>query len=111
MDGNQIWRLVASHIGDAWDTTNAHGIDLRKALVAPERITVIERVVHEGKTHDRLADVWLVLVEDPDSGAGYRIVAAEDGSTFGLATEGFSSDKHLVLCGWYGDFTTAFRGM
>ena len=111
MDANQIWGLVASQIGDAWDTTNAHGVELRKALVAPERISVIERVVREGKTHDRLADVWLVLVEDPHSGAGYRIVAAEDGSTFGLASEGFPSDKYLVLCGWYGDFMTAFRGM
>ena len=30
---------------------------------------------------------------------------------FGLASEGFPSDKYLVLCGWDGDFLTTFRGM
>ena len=93
------------------DTTNDHGVDLRKALVPPQRITVIEGLVRRGVTEDRLVEVWLVLVEAPGSGTGYRIVVSLDGSNFGLASEGFPFDEHLVLCGWHGDFMTAFRGM
>ena len=35
----------------------------------------------------------------------------EDEPVFGLASVGFPNDDHLVLCGWYGDFMTTFRGM
>jgi len=111
MNAKSIATLVTSQIGDAWEATNAHGVDLREAIVPPEQIVVIEREVRDGKTQDRLVDAWLVLIENPRAKAGYRIVAAADGSNFGLATEGFPSDKHLVLCGWCGDFLTAFLGM
>jgi hypothetical protein len=111
MDAKYVRNLVERQIDGAWDTTNHHGVDLRKALVSPQRITVIERLVRRGATRDRLVEVWLVLVEAPASGTGYRIVVALDGRMFGLASEGFPSDEHLVLCGWYGDFMTAFRGM
>src|SRR2546430_5326263 len=111
MNAEQINELVRSQIGDAWDTTNAHGVDLREALVPPKRITVIERLVRNGKIHDRLVDVWLVLIEQQKSASGYRIVASLDGSTFGLASEGFPSDRHFVLCGWDGDVFTTFEAM
>jgi|SRR5436309_15136131 len=42
---------------------------------------------------------------------GYRMVAALDGSVFGLATEGSASDQHLVLCGWYGGILETFQDM
>jgi hypothetical protein len=58
-----------------------------------------------------LTDVWLVLVENPESSSGYGIVAALDGESFGLATGGFASDERLVLCGWYGDFMATFLAM
>ncbi len=111
MDAGQIRELVRSQIGDAWNTSNHHGVDLRKALVTPRPVTVIERLVRNGETQDRLVEVWLVLVENPESGDGYRIVAAKDGSMFGLASKGLSADEHLVLCGWYGDFMTTFLAM
>jgi hypothetical protein len=111
MDAKYVRNLVERQIDGAWDTINHHGVDLRKALVPPQRITVIERLVRRGVTQDRLVEVWLVLVEASASGAGYRIVVALDGSMFGVASEGFPSDEHLVLCGWYGDFMTALGGM
>lgn len=111
MNAAEIERLVHLSIGDLWDATNHHGVDLRKAVVAPRLIKVIKRHVHDGKFHDELLDVWLVLIENPESGEGYRIVAEADGQSFGLASEGFARDEHLVLCGWYGDFWTAFKGM
>lgn len=111
MNAAEIERLVHDAIGDSWDVTNHHGVDLRKALVPPRLIKVIQRLVHEGKVDDEVIDAWLVLIEKPESGGGYRIVADADGRTFGLASEGFARDEHLVLCGWYGDFWSAFEGM
>jgi hypothetical protein len=106
-----VRKLVENEIGDDWTVTNDHHVDLRRALVPPRRITVIERSVRNGKLRDRPLDVWLVLVERPETLEGYRIVMKEDESVFGLATGGFPKDEHLVLCGWYGDFMTTFRGM
>jgi hypothetical protein len=111
MNGRQIQEIVHREIGDAWDTSNLHGVNLREALVFPEPITVIERSVQAGNLVDRLVDAWIVLVEEAGTESGYRIVAARDGSVFGLANEGFPTDKHLVLVGWYGDFLTTFRAM
>ncbi len=111
MNAAEIERLVHDGIGDSWDVTNHHGVDLRKALVPPHLIKVIQRLVRAGELHDVVIDAWLVLIEKPESGEGYRIVADADGSTFGLASEGFASDEHLVLCGWYGSFWTTFEAM
>ena len=111
MTPDEMASRVRSEIGDSWDTTNLHGVDLRKALVRPRRINVIERFVEDGKTRDEIAEAWLVLVENATAGGGYRIVARLDGSQFGLASEGWPSDQHLVMCGWYGDFMTTFQGM
>ncbi|MCC6739800.1 MAG: hypothetical protein IT452_12205 [Planctomycetia bacterium] len=111
MNAREIERLVHDAIGDSWEETNFHGVDLRKALVPPRLIKVIQRHVDRGTVRDEVTDAWLVLIEDPESGRGYRIVADADGRTFGLASEGSRTDPHLVLCGWYGDFWTAFKGM
>ncbi len=111
MNAVQARKLVESQIGNNWETTNHHGVDLRLALVDPLQITVIERSVRKGQLHDRLLKVWLVLIEMPETRSAYRIVLNDEGTTFGLASEGFPEDKHLVLCGWYGDFMTTFHGM
>jgi hypothetical protein len=111
MQASEIDRIVSSQIGDAWETGNLHGVNLRKAMAPATRAKVIERIVVDGQTRDRLIDVWVVLVEDLERHAGYRIVASSDGGLFGLATKGFPEDEHPVLCGWYGDFLTAFRAM
>jgi hypothetical protein len=111
MNATEIEHLVRSEIGDSWDATNHRGVDLRRVVVPPHLIKVIQRFVQAGSTRDELIDVWLVLIEKPESKEGYRIVAAADSRTFGLASEGFASDEHLVLCGWYGDFWTTFNRM
>jgi len=111
MNAAEIKRLVHDAIGDSWDVTNHHGVDLRRALVLPRSIKVIQRLVQAGKVQDEVIDAWLVLIEKPESDGGYRIVVDAEGRTFGLASEGFAKDEHLVLCGWYGDFWHAFAGM
>jgi hypothetical protein len=111
MHPRDVRKLIENEIGDDWTATNHHCVDLRRALVEPRKITVIERTVRSGELRDRTLAVWLVLVERPDAEEGYRIVMKEDEPVFGLASEGFPEDEHLVLCGWYGDFMTTFRGM
>lgn len=111
LDEEQIRALVESQIGDAWDASNLHGVDLRTALVPPRKITVIERLVRDGEFDDRLIEVWLVLVEGAEAEDGYRIVAALDGSDFGLACAGLPEDEHLVLVGWHGDFMETLEAM
>lgn len=111
MQPRDVCKLVEDAIGDDWAVTNHHHVDLRRALVKPRKITVIEHTVRNGKLRDQTVVVWLVLVERPDQEEGYRIVMKENEALFGLASEGFSEDEHLVLCGWYGDFMTTFQGM
>src|SRR4051794_19534006 len=98
-----VRKLVENEIGEGWSVTNLHQVDLRRALVRPRKITVIERNVRNGKVRDRTLGVWLVLVEHPEPEEGYRIVMKENEPIFGLASDGFSEDEQLVLCGWYGD--------
>src|SRR5262245_10511836 len=106
-----VRRLVENTIGDDWTITNHHHVDLRRALVQPRKTTIIERTVENGKLRERTLAIWLVLVERHFPEEGYRIVMMEDKPIFGLASEGFPEDKHLVLCGWYGDFMATFQGM
>ena len=103
--------LVENEIGHDWETTNHHNLNLRHALVEPRMITVIERTVLNGEVQDRTVAVWVILIERSESDDGYRIVMKANEPTFGLASKGFAKDKHLVLCGWYGDFLTTFRAM
>ena len=111
MQPRDVRKLVEDAIGDDWAVTNHHHVDLRRALVLPRKITVIERTVRNGKLRDQTVEVWLVLVESVDQNESNRIVMKENEPVFGLASEGFPEDEHLVLCGWYGDFMTTFQGM
>ena len=87
----------------------AHRITLEQALVPPQRISVIARLVKDGQMHDQELNVWLVGQERTRD--GYRIIMREDGLQFGLASGGFPTDKHLVLVGWYGGLVSAFPNM
>lgn len=93
MNAQEIKNLVRAQIQNAWDTTNHHQVNLREALVDPRLLTVIDRMVEHGKMRDRHLEAWLVLIENPHSVSGYRIVASSDGSKFGLASEGFPADE------------------
>ncbi len=46
----------------------------------------------------------------PD-GDGYIIFYDDARDQFGLASSGFNDDQHPVICGYYGDFWTTFKGM
>ena len=101
MDSESIRRIVTAQIEGQLDRPHAHGIDLRKCLVTPTLVTLIDRTP-EG---DKPLRGWLVLVENPTQKTGYRIVADEEGTQFGLATDG------LIFLGWHGSFVTTLEGM
>ncbi len=85
------------------------GMTLEQALIPPQRIAVIERIVRAGKASDKILDVWLVGQENlPD---GNKIILREEGMRFGLASRGFATDRHPILVGWYGSLKAAFLGM
>jgi hypothetical protein len=90
-------------------TTVNHKITLGQSLLPPQEIVIIERTVNDGKLKDRKLNVWLIG-EEPSTD-GYKIVMRDDGMIFGLASAGFSTDRHPILVGWYGSLMTAFMSM
>jgi hypothetical protein len=109
MTADQVRELIRIQSTDNLTTTNDHCISLEQALVTPQRISVIARLVKGGQMQDQQLDAWLVGQER--SSDGYRIIMRDDGLQFGLASSGFPTDQHLVLDGWYGDLVSAFLSM
>jgi hypothetical protein len=91
----EVRELVRAQSADSLMATNDHRITLKQALAEPQRISVIARLVKAGRVQDERLNVWLVGQEDLAD--GYKIVMRDDGSKFGLASSGSSSDKYLVL--------------
>ena len=105
----QVQELIREQVSKSGTKANAHGISLEQALVPPQQISVIVRLVREGTIRDRKLTVWLVGQER--AADGYKIIMRDDGLQFGLASPGFPADPHLVLDGWYGDLESAFLSM
>ena len=103
----EVRERIRAQAGDGREIN--HGISLAQALMPPQKISVIERTVKDGRLKDRNLSVWLVG-EEPSPG-GYKIIMREDGMNFGLASPGFPRDPHPILTGWYGSLMSAFLGM
>jgi hypothetical protein len=108
MTPEEVHALVHAQSARSLDAVN-HGITLKEALVEPQRIRVIDRRVSDGQTRDEDLHVWLVGKEC--RAEGYKIILSEDGSTFGLASDGFKHDNAPIFVGWYGCLLTTFLGM
>lgn len=111
MTGEDVAETVRQQIGGNWGLSNCNGVDLARSVVSPTAIKIINRHVSDGTISDEVIGVWLVLEECAEKRDGYKIVFDEKTGHFGLASPGFSSDAHPVLCGWYGDFLTTFEAM
>ena len=111
MNSNEVMHLVRRQIAGRSSLPNSHGVVLGNCLVRPTRIKVINRIVQEGKIRDSVETVWLVLEENPHEKDGYKVVFSEQQGMFGLASVGFETDQHPVLCGFYGDFPTTLSSM
>jgi hypothetical protein len=111
MSPNDVTELVRTQIAGGKSLPNPHRVDLDRCLVWPTRIQVINRSVRDGRLEDVIETVWLVLEEGCSGKDGYRIVFNAQMAMFGLASPGFESDRHLILCGYYGDFPTTLESM
>jgi hypothetical protein len=104
MTTEEVSARVKREIGENWQLSNAHGVDLRQCLVIPEK-RHYEDISPGGGT----AELWLVLEEDPVLRDGYKIVYGESRDEFGLAMR---DDKgNDIFLGYYGDFLTTLEAM
>ena len=118
MNATEVSAAIARSVAGRWGETNAHSVDLRRALLNPPQRVEVRESYHDGKAWaERVGSVWLVLIESPGDGTGYRIIAEEDpsepnGLVFGLAIkERDATDPRLCHIGLYGDFWTTLQGM
>jgi len=104
MSPAEVAELVAAEINGEWSRSNAHGVDLRKCLVAPAK-----RLYEDSFAEGRTIELWLVLEERPADGSGYKIVFDETTRQFGLATS--SRGGRDVFIGFYGNFIATLEAM
>ena len=104
MTADEIEDLIRKEIGDLWNISNAHGVDLKKCLVKPEKHTFTDSLTQ----HTQL-ELWLVLEELPDTRGGYQIVFDERTQMFGLATTDVKTGR--IYLGPYGSFLETLEGM
>ena len=110
MTHDEVKNLVREQIDGQWDATNAHGVDLRRCLIPPVRVSMkATRPVPNGVAVEEVITVWIVLEECPDTRAGYKIVLEEDAGEFGLAMT--CDDGQFFYLGRYGDFMTTLDAM
>ena len=99
MTAAELSALLESEIDGNWSLSNAHGVDLRRCLVEPQK-----RMYRDSMDGASRLQLWLVLEEDPASHSGYEIVFDDQSMTFGLAT----GDLFLGL---YGTFLETLENM
>ena len=104
MNPEEITAIINTEVGDRWETSNAHGIDLRTCLVTPEKQTYTDAAESE-----RSFELWLVLEEDPKKRKGYKIVFDDAERLFGLATSQINGPD--VFIGYYGTFLETLESM
>lgn len=105
-----VLKKVIAEIDGRWETSNAHGVDLRRCLVDPTLVSMnTSNPVSSGVAVEEAIAVWIVLEEHPDTRDGYKVVLEEETGDFGLAMT--CEDGELFYIGPYGDFMTTLRAM
>lgn len=104
MDAPEISKLIQQEIDGASFISNAHGVDLRRCLVTPQK------VVYEDGSGSGTIELWVVLEEVPEDQSGYKIVFDERTGSFGLAIKS-SPGRPGVLVGLYGSFLETLEAM
>ena len=105
MNAFEVSEIVERELGGDWSPSNAHGVDLKRCLVAPPVKRLYEDGIKEGKS----MELWLVLEEIPEHNSGYKIVFDEDTRMFGLAISGAHGND--VFIGLHGTFRETLEGM
>ncbi|MFL6230742.1 MAG: hypothetical protein ACJ741_18365 [Pyrinomonadaceae bacterium] len=105
MKASEVSEIVEHEIDGNWLLSNAHGVDLKRCLIAPPVKRLYEDSFRQGET----MELWLVLEEVPETSSGYKIVFDEGSGMFGLAISGAHSND--VFIGFYGTFIETLEGM
>ena len=105
MNSEDIAQIVLKEIGDDWNHSNHHGVELRKCLVQPQKMCF-----YLDTNSEKQEEYWLVLEDIPEDGSGYKIVFDENTSMFGLATSDVKSNRNYFI-GLYGNFLETVDAM
>jgi hypothetical protein len=103
MTAEEVRARVEREIGNQWNRTNLHHVDLRSSLVHPKQLSFV------WVDGSRSQNLWLVLREHLGTELGYAVVYDEEGDKFGLAQ--FADGYEPCCLGIYGDFFTALEAM
>ncbi len=103
MTSTEVRQLVEHAIGDQWNRSNLHHVDLRKSIIDPRSLQFVTA------KDEREVNAWLVLLEDPSTLLGYGVAYDEPTGQFGLVQ--FANGYEPCLLGLYGDFFDAFDAM
>jgi len=108
MSSADVRAIVEAEIGDESLQSNLHGVDLRKCLVQPRKVSCRNTFpkLDDGKP----LDLWIVLEETPGEKGGYLIVYDEIRKAFGLAVWDWNGDTPVFI-GFHGDFISTLQGM
>ncbi|MGI9105072.1 MAG: hypothetical protein ACR2G4_02360 [Pyrinomonadaceae bacterium] len=104
MTESEVSEIIEREINGNWSLSNAHGVDLKRCLIAPAK-QIYEDSFRDGET----LELWLVLEEAPEDKSGYKIVFDEKSGLFRLAIIGFH--QRDVFIGFYGTFLETLEGM
>jgi hypothetical protein len=116
LTADNVLKKVEAEIGDNWDLSNAHAVDLRTSLVKPPVLLEYKNSWYQADKQDHInrmlssptLRLWLVLEEHPDTHKGYAIVYDEVANMYGLADAPESGD---IFIAHYGTFLETFEAM
>jgi len=103
MTSDQVRQLVEAAIGDQWQRSNLHRVDLRTCLIAPRKLTFVTA------KDEREVEAWLVLLENPKGTLGFGVAYDEQTRRFGLIQ--LAKGYEPCLLGLYGGFFDALDAM
>lgn len=102
-NAKEVTAIINAEIGENWNQSNAHGVDLHTCILPPEKKTFTD------VTSGKVCELWLVLEEDPKERKGYKIVFDDAKGLFGLATA--QIDGPDLFLGLYGSFLETLESM
>jgi hypothetical protein len=116
LTADNVLKKVEAEIGDNWDVSNAHSVDLRTCLVKPPVLFEYKNSFYQPDKQDHTNSMvssptlrlWLVLEEHPDTHKGYAIVYDEVANMYGLADAPASGNTFIAH---YGTFLETLEAM
>ena len=103
MTSDQVRHLVEAEIGDQWNRSNLHHVNLRTCLIEPRKLTFVTA------KDEREVEAWLVLLENPKGFLGLGVAYQEQTGRFCLVQ--LVNGYEPCLLGLYAGFFEALDAM